>query len=262
MTAQARRPAATPGRLAFAAGALVLFDVAAPLLVFGAAAVTPVFDPRWVRTAIFAAVYVGMNLLALVAAYELAFTRRRADVPAFGLGSTARVPSSLLLFLGAQIVVLPVALALTDAFGLGGTTAIDTSAKPLRYRVFIAVLAVLVAPWIEEIAMRGLLFGALLRRFGFWPAAAGSAAVWAGLHLTPGVLILFTAEGVLLAWVRQRTGSVLTGVGLHGAQNTLSTALTGGGWAPAPIAGLLLLTLVAAPRVVRRAAPVPSTMPA
>ena len=65
------------------------------------------------------------------------------------------------------------------------------------------------------------------------------------------MLLVFTAEGVLLAWVRRRTGSILPGVGLHGAQNTLATAVDGGGWAPVPIAGLLLATIIAANRFVR-----------
>jgi len=115
----------------------------------------------------------------------------------------------------------------------------------------IAVVVVLVAPWIEEIAFRGLLLGALWSRFGFWTAAVVSGFMWAGIHLTPSVLIIFTAEGALLAWVRRRTGSILTGVGLHGAQNTLAAGLSGGGLAPLPVAGVLLATIVAADRYTR-----------
>ena len=48
--------------------------------------------------------------------------------------------------------------------------------------------------------------------------------------------------------MRRRTVSILPGVGLHGAQNTLATAVDGGGWAPVPIAGLLLATIIAASR--------------
>ena len=113
------------------------------------------------------------------------------------------------------------------------------------------MLAVLVAPWIEEVAIRGLLLGALWSRFGFWIGAFGSGLVWASIHLTPSVLIIFTVEGALLAGVRRRTGSILTGIGLHGTQNTFATAFTGGGWAPVPIAGLLLASLLAANRYIR-----------
>jgi len=242
-------------RLTLAAAALAVFDIAAAVLVFGGAAAMPRFDPLWVRSTIVAVAYVGVNAAALVAAYQVAFVGRRPNLATIGLAAARRIPSSIVIFIVAMVVVSPIAIALTRALGLEGTTSIDTADRPLRARVLVAVLAVLVAPWIEEVAMRGLLFGALAARFGFWTGAVVSSLAWASFHLTPGVLILFTAEGILLAWVRRRTGSILTGVGLHGAQNTLATAITGGGWAPVPIAGLLLTTILAADRFVR-------TMPA
>ena len=188
---------------------------------------------------------------ALIAAYQVAFVGRRPNLPTIGLAAARRIPSSVVIFIVAMVVVSPIAIALTRALGLEGTTSIDTVDRPLRARVLVAVLAVLVAPWIEEVAIRGLLLGALAPRFGFWIGAAVSGLAWASLHVTPGVVILFTAEGILLAWVRRRTGSIFPGVGLHGAQNTLATAVTGGGWAPLPIAGLLLATILAADRFVR-----------
>ncbi len=68
--------------------------------------------------------------------------------------------------------------------------------------------------------MRGFLFSALARRFGFWPGALVSGVVWAGLHVEPGVLILFSAEGMLLAWLRRRTGSLLPGIAVSTAAGT------------------------------------------
>ena len=99
--------------------------------------------------------------------------------------------------------------------------------------------------------MRGLLLGALWSRFGFWIGAVGSGLAWASIHLTPSVLLVFTAEGVLLAWVRRRTGSS-SPVSVCTARRTRwPTAVDGGGWAPVPIAGLLLATIIAANRFVR-----------
>jgi dihydropteroate synthase len=91
---------------------------------------------------------------------------------------------------------------------------------------------VVFAPWVEETAFRGVLLGALWRllgrvwpRFGFWVAALLSSFLWAGLHIEPFVLILFTMWGTLLAWLRRRTGSLLPGVALHGTWNAAVVAL-------------------------------------
>jgi membrane protease YdiL (CAAX protease family) len=239
-------------RLALAAAALTVFDIAAAVLVLGAGAALPRFDPLWLRATIIAFAYVGANVCALVAAYQIAFVGRRRALRTIGVAPVRRVASTVAIYIPVLIVVTVIAVAITHAIGLDrGTTAIDTVDRPLRYRIVIAILAVLVAPWIEEAAMRGLLLGALWSRFGFWIGAVGSGLAWASIHLTPSVLIVFTAEGVLLAWVRRRTGSILTGVGLHGAQNTFATAVDGGGWAPVPVAGLLLVTIIAANRFVR-----------
>jgi membrane protease YdiL (CAAX protease family) len=239
-------------RLALAAGALILFDFAAAILVFGSAVVIPRFDPLWVRSMIVAVAWVGVNACALVAAYQVAFAGRRPNIAAIGLAASRKIPSTVAIYIVAFFVVTPIGIVLTRAIGLDhGSTSIDTADRPLRARMVVAVLAVLVAPWIEEVAIRGLLLGALWSRFGFWIGAFGSGLVWASIHLTPSVLIIFTVEGALLAWVRRRTGSILTGIGLHGTQNTFATAFTGGGWAPVPIAGLLLASLLAANRYIR-----------
>lgn len=240
-------------RLALAGLALVLFNFAATILVIvGGAVLVPRFEPLWLRAALIAAAHVFANACGIVAAYQIAFAGRRRSIVPLGLAPVRRVISTVPLYLVLLLVVTVVGAAITRVVGLDhGTTSIETDDRSLRYRMVIAVVVVLVAPWIEEIAFRGLLLGALWSRFGFWTAAVVSGFTWAGIHLTPSVLIIFTAEGALLAWVRRRTGSILTGVGLHGAQNTLAAGLSGGGLAPLPVAGVLLATIVAADRYTR-----------
>ncbi|HET7170961.1 MAG TPA: CPBP family intramembrane glutamic endopeptidase [Gaiellales bacterium] len=240
-------------RLAVAGLALILFNFAATILVIvGGAVLLPRFHPLWIRAAILAAAHLFANACGIVAAYQIAFAGRRRSIVPLGLAPIRRVISSSLLYVVLLVVVTVAGTALTRAIGLDhGTTSIDTDDRSLRYRMVIAVVVVLVAPWIEEIAFRGLLLGALWSRFGFWTAAVVSGFTWAGIHLTPSVLIIFTAEGALLAWVRRRTGSILTGVGLHGAQNTLAAGVSGGGLAPLPVAGVLLATIIAADRYTR-----------
>jgi membrane protease YdiL (CAAX protease family) len=190
-------------------------------------------------------VVAGVALL-LAVCFELAFANRLRDPAAFGAARASRWISGIAIFLPVGFVVLIVTSALTNLIGLPGNNDIPTGGSSVGYRVAISVLAVIVAPWTEETMIRGFLFSGLDRRFGFWPAAFVSGLAWASLHLVWGVLIVFTAEGMLLAWLRARTGSVLPGIGLHGAWNTLAAASTGGGWLPVPFLGLLIVSVAAA----------------
>jgi uncharacterized protein len=190
----------------------------------------------------------GAVVLILPVCFELAFVNRRREWALFGAARARRWISGIAIFIPAAFVLGIVAIILTSALHLTGSTEITTSSSSYGFKVAIFTLAVIVAPWTEEVAMRGFLFSGLARRFGFWPAAFVSGAAWAGLHLTPGVLILFTAEGMLLAWLRARTGSVLPGIGLHGSWNTFAGAVSGGGWFPVPMLGLLYASIYLAHR--------------
>ena len=60
------------------------------------------------------------------------------------------------------------------------------------------------------------------------------------------MLIAFTGVGVVLCWLRRRTGSLLPGVGLHGSWNALAAGLTGAGWWVSGGLGLLAASMVLA----------------
>ena len=81
---------------------------------------------------------------------------------------------------------------------------------------------IVVAPWMEELAFRGFLLSGVSAKIGFWPAAVASSLVWAAAHGVSGVLLPFTFTGILLCWIRRRTGSTRTGIALHAASNTLA----------------------------------------
>jgi membrane protease YdiL (CAAX protease family) len=193
-------------------------------------------------------------LAAATIALMLAWTvrRRRHDLRPFGL----RAPRNVLAPLGIVLVLyLPVTAVLgivTDQLGLTGTTTPDFSSRTQAFTIFFVTIAVLIAPWIEEISMRGLVYSSLARRFGFWPAAVVSAFLWSGAHLVPGVLLVLAGEGVLLAYLRSRTGSVLPGVGLHCVQNTIASLVAGVGLVVVPPLLVMAALLAASFAYVRR----------
>ena len=97
----------------------------------------------------------------------------------------------------------------------------------LRHPATIALTGVAVivtAPLSEEIFYRGLIFGGL-QRWGFWPAALLSGAVFSGVHLDPGSLIPFFIIGVVLAWLFWRRGNLWESVAFHVLFNAVSFSL-------------------------------------
>ncbi|HEY0387716.1 MAG TPA: type II CAAX endopeptidase family protein [Gaiellales bacterium] len=233
------------GRAVFVSAALL-----ALLLVIEVLAAVPLLEKHISLAAgvISAVVVAGSVALLLPLCFELAFANRLRDPASLGAARPVRWISGIAIFLPVAYVALLAASALTDLLNLPGDNEIPSGGSSAGYKIALFTLAVVVAPWTEETMIRGFLFSGLDRRFGFWPAAVASGAVWASIHLVWGVLIIFTAEGVVLAWLRARTGSILPGVGIHGVWNTIAAAATGGGWFPLPLLALLLATVILAAR--------------
>lgn len=97
----------------------------------------------------------------------------------------------------------------------GEMTALHTG-----HRLWMAVLAVGLAPLVEEYFFRGLLFRALDREWGGWRALAGSAAFFAIYHPPLSWLPVF-AVGLANAWLFKRTGRLAPCVLLHAVYNAV-----------------------------------------
>jgi hypothetical protein len=85
------------------------------------------------------------------------------------------------------------------------------------------VAMVLVIPACEELVFRGAFYGGLRRLVPPWSAMLLSGLVFGAAH-DPRVIVPVAAFGVALAWLYERTGSLLAPTLLHGIQN-LSTLL-------------------------------------
>ncbi|MSQ06026.1 MAG: CPBP family intramembrane metalloprotease [Dehalococcoidia bacterium] len=81
-------------------------------------------------------------------------------------------------------------------------------------------------PFTEELFFRGFVFRGLIRRWGTVGAIAGSALVFSGFHLSPGVLAPVFVTGLLLAWLYHRTGSLWPCVAAHAGQNATALVVT------------------------------------
>lgn len=185
-----------------------------------------------------------LAVVAIRLSAEIARPSGVSSAPLTGVGRSRGVGVSIGIQVAFLVLVFPLLDVISKAVGLRGTTNVPLEHRSLGVVLLVSWSAILIAPWMEEISMRGFLLAGLGMRLGFWPAAAISSLVWAALHGVGGVLIPFVAEGIVLCWIRRRTGSVRTGIALHAAQNTVATLVTGAGLLAAPPLIVLVSSLV------------------
>jgi len=87
-----------------------------------------------------------------------------------------------------------------------------------------AAMICVLAPFVEELTFRGVGFGLLAARFGTEPAIVGSALFFGLAHGLVEALPLLVAFGIGLAWLRERQGSTIPGMILHGTFNAVALA--------------------------------------
>jgi len=107
------------------------------------------------------------------------------------------------------------------------------TAGPLSF-VLVLISAAIIAPFVEELFFRGMLFGLYRRRQPLWLAYVVTGLLFASLHLVPmimnpsqmaGLGIGIFALGTLLAWVYQRTGSLYPSIVAHAVNNAIGLIL-------------------------------------
>jgi membrane protease YdiL (CAAX protease family) len=148
---------------------------------------------------------------------DLGFTVRRSDV-LWGIagGLACRVLGSLVAALTERLF---------GSFDSAAGSALSRADVP-HWVVWVFVLCALVgAPAFEELCFRGLVFASVAR----WTSARGlpgvpwatvvSAALFAAIHLEPVRFPLLLTIGLVLSWLRARTGRVGASVVAHSFNN-------------------------------------------
>lgn len=109
---------------------------------------------------------------------------------------------------------------------LFAASALNGGLPPTSVTLFILVNTMLVG-WSEEVMFRGVWLRGLFRSYGIWVAILGSSVLFGAMHVLNvfltgdfrGAVLQAVAaflSGVFLAAVRLRTGSLWTGILLHG----------------------------------------------
>ena len=147
-----------------------------------------------------------------------------------GYGSVA----GLILY---PVIAFVVGLPLTILFSaLSGEEATTPDQLPPHLTgaavVASVILAVLIAPVVEETYFRGILFRSIRDRRGFWPGALISGVLFGLVHWVPSpwqdavllqTIMVFT--GIALAWIYERRGSLLANIAAHMAFNAVGIVL-------------------------------------
>jgi membrane protease YdiL (CAAX protease family) len=141
-----------------------------------------------------------------------------------------RVVRWFLLQLAIRISVLIVLHVVAPGLGPGSNVR-DVHHLGAAAAVVVVITAVVLAPVAEEIAFRGLLLRAFMRRLHFWPSAALSSLLFALLHVpgsdSVGGIVTLTATIYAFAMVQcelvRRAGRLVPAIGVHASVNALVT---------------------------------------
>ena len=91
--------------------------------------------------------------------------------------------------------------------------------------VLVVLAIVVAAPIAEEIFFRGVVFNAWLREGGRRLAFIGSAVLFAVIHVSLVSLLPIFVLGLMLAWIYDRTGTLVAPIAMHATVNGISVAL-------------------------------------
>jgi membrane protease YdiL (CAAX protease family) len=140
----------------------------------------------------------------------------RSIVAGLGWGVVAWIGSTIVLFLVSELLAR-----------LGRPPPVGPAEQAIAMLDpwLVVVAIVIFAPIAEELFFRGIVFNAWLREAGRIWAYVGSAALFAAIHLSLESLLPIFLLGLALAWVYQRTGSLLAPITMHATVNGISVAL-------------------------------------
>jgi len=83
----------------------------------------------------------------------------------------------------------------------------------------LMLLIAIVAPLAEELFFRGMLYPLLRQRWSVWPSILINGLLFSLIHVLPPLLPGLFLVGVVLAWVREKSGSIIPCILLHALQN-------------------------------------------
>jgi len=138
-----------------------------------------------------------------------------AAIPALGLRPA---PWKYAVFGALATLALSVAVSQLGLEPKDMKDVLEKVREPHQLVLSLLLFAVL-APIVEELVFRGLLYGWVAGRWGSVAAWIVSSLVFAGAHWDPAHAILVLPLGFLFGWLRRRTDSLLPSLCAHIVNN-------------------------------------------
>lgn len=142
----------------------------------------------------------------------------RAALPALGFRRAGWRP---IVFGTVGALVVSVAVTQIGIEPQGIKQAMEVAREPAMFAASLAVMAGL-APLVEELIFRGLLYGWLAGRWGTVAAWIVSSLAFAAAHVEPAHVILVLPLGLFFGWLRRRTDSLWPSLVAHMVNNGLA----------------------------------------
>lgn len=132
-------------------------------------------------------------------------------------------------YLVGYLLIVAAVKALVPALDLEQEQELGFDFSLRQYLPFFILSLIIIAPLVEEILMRGFLFGGLRTKLPFWAATAITSLLFAAAHLPAGkdgLLWVGAVDtfvlSVVLCYLREKTGSLWAPILVHAMKNSLA----------------------------------------
>lgn len=167
--------------------------------------------------------------VVILAVYLFAVRRAQGDWSRLGFRAFSQwwLPLTPILTLvqlfGMSIINIVLVLPLTGGEFENPQIEALTGGSPLSPRDFgvLILLVAIIAPIAEELFFRGMLYPVLRQRWSPTGAIVINGFLFAFIHFIPILIPGLFFVGMVLAWVRERSGSLIPCMLLHAMQNGL-----------------------------------------
>ena len=199
----------------------------------------PILSPKRALIVFSTLVVLLSGLIFLILAYSRVWHSLHPEVDSLFLGADGTVTSCVkegviacLLWIPIHMIISVIWIQSLEAMGIeiSSQAAIQIfelaamgNNNLLMLTIFINVI--FIAPILEELLFRGLLFRWLKSRLPVVPAIMISAAIFGGFHDSIASIFPITCLGAYLAWLFQRKGQLLTCITFHMVFNSLNISL-------------------------------------
>lgn len=170
---------------------------------------------------------VGWSIFSFAAALVVTLFLLREDMKQGSTRSAASIGSTILWsFLGVFLAYMAQYVSIiieTFVLGIkpGSQNTMDIMNIARAAPIFIVIVAI-IAPILEEIIFRKIIFGTLYKRTNFIIAALLSAFVFALVHGDFSHILTYTAMGLVFAFLYVKTKRIIVPIITHMAMNTIT----------------------------------------